>query len=170
MIEYVRQMLIREFEAALAMLNQCIEACPEEHWDDKIANGTFRWVAYHALFFLDLYLSSSEHDFQRRDFHVRGGDEREDRLSEGLSRQDSLSYVAICRQKILEAIAAETIESLQGGSGFSWYPITRGEFHINNIRHVQHHTGQLSAHLRRIGVAEDNNRSLPWVGSGWRKS
>ena len=168
MIEYVKKMLIGEFEAALCMLNQCIEACPEEHWDDKIGNASFRWVAYHALFFLDLYLSPSEHDFQRKDFHLRGGDEREDRLSEGLSKRDTLAYVLVCRQKILESIAAETAESLQGGSGFSWYRITRGEFHVNNIRHVQHHTGQLSTHLRRIGVAEANNKSLPWCRSGWR--
>jgi DinB superfamily len=168
MIEYVRQMLLGQFESALCMLNQCIEACPEEHWDDKIGNATFRWGVYHALFFLDLYLSPSEHDFTRREFHLRGGDEREDRLSEGLSKQETLEYVAICRQKMLKAIAAETPESLAGGSGFSWYPITRGEFHINNIRHVQHHTGQLSAHLRRIGIAANNNKSLPWIGAGWR--
>jgi hypothetical protein len=168
MIEYVRKMLIGEFEAALCMLNQCVEACPEPHWNDKIANGTFCWVAYHALFFLDLYLSPSEHDFTRREFHFHGGDEREDHLSAGLSKQDTHAYVPICRQKMIEAIAAETPDTLAGGSGFSWYPITRGEFHLNNIRHVQHHTGQLSAHLRRIGVAEANNKSLPWIGAGWR--
>jgi DinB family protein len=168
MIEYVRMMLVAELEAALAMLNHCIEACPEEHWNDKIGNATFRWNAYHVLFFLDLYLSPSEHDFAPREFHLLGGDEREDRLSEGLSKQDTLAYVPLCRQKIIAAIATETAESLAGGSGFSWYSITRGEFHLNNIRHVQHHTGQMSAHLRRIGVAEANNKSLPWIGAGWR--
>ncbi len=168
MIEYVRKMLVAEFEAALAMLSHCIEACPEDHCNDKIGNATFRWNAYHALFFLDLYLSPSEHDFTPREFHLLGGDEREDRLSEGLTKQDTLAYVELCRQKILPAIAAETPESLEGGSGFSWYSITRGEFHLNNIRHVQHHTGQLSGYLRRIGVAEANNKSLPWIGAGWR--
>jgi hypothetical protein len=54
MIDYVKQVLIGQFEAALCMLNQCIEACPEEHWDDKIGNATFRGVTYHMLFFLDL--------------------------------------------------------------------------------------------------------------------
>ena len=57
MIDYIRQMLIHEFEAALCMLNHAIEACPEEHWDDKIANGTVRWATYHTLFYLDFYLS-----------------------------------------------------------------------------------------------------------------
>jgi hypothetical protein len=168
MIEYLRKMLVSEFEAALCMLNSAIEACPEDHWDDRIANGVFRWVAYHALFYLDFYLSPSEYDFKRRDFHLLGGDEREDRLSEGLSKQDTLAYVEICRQKIPESIAAETEESLQGPSGFSWYAITRGEFHVNNIRHVQHHTAALYAHLRRVGIVTEN-RALPWIGSGWRE-
>jgi hypothetical protein len=149
------------------MLKHCIEACPEDHWDDKIANGTFRWVTYHTLFFLDLYLSRSEADFRPRDFHHRGGDEREDQLSEGLSKSETLAYVPLCREKMRESLAAETAESLEGPSGFSWYPITRGEFHINNIRHVQHHTAALSAHLRRVGIVTDR-KTLPWVGSGWR--
>jgi hypothetical protein len=167
MIEYVRQTLVGEFEAALSMWKHCIEACPDEHWHDKIANGTFRWVTYHTLFFLDLYLSRSEADFRPRDFHHRCGDERDDQLSEGLNKAETLAYVPICRDKMRESLAAETAESLQGPSGFSWYPITRGEFHINNIRHVQHHTAALSAHLRRVGIVKDRT-TLPWVGSGWR--
>jgi hypothetical protein len=167
MIDYIRQMLIREFEAALCMLNHAIEACPEEHWDEKIANGTFRWVTYHTLFYVDFYLSRSEQDFKQREFHIRGGDEREDRLSEGLSKADTLAYLAICRQKLYESIATETEESLEGPSGFSWYPISRGEFHINDIRHVQHHAAALYAHLRRVGLVTEK-RALPWIGSGWQ--
>lgn len=39
------------------MMDHCIRACPEEHWEGRIANASFRWVAYHTLFWLDLYLS-----------------------------------------------------------------------------------------------------------------
>lgn len=150
------------------MLKQCIEACPEEHWEGKIANGTFRWVAYHTLFFLDLYLSTDEEYFILRDLHERGGDEREPIACIGLDKEDALAYVEICRQKIAESVAAETSESLQGPSGFSWYKISRGELHICNIRHVQHHTGQLSAYLRRVGTASQDEYGLSWVKTGWR--
>ena len=60
----------------------------------------------------------------------------------GLSKDDTLAYVPLCRQKMLDSIATETEESLAGPSGFSWYKITRGEMHLVNIRHIQHHTGQ----------------------------
>src|SRR5438067_11575555 len=137
MIEYFRPILTGQFEAALCMLNQCVAACREDHWEGKIANGTFRWVAYHTLFFTDLYLSSGEKSFVLRDLHARGGDEREPTMTVGLSKEESLAYVAICRQKAVETFATESIESLQAPSGFSWLPFSRGETHLYNLRHVQ---------------------------------
>ncbi len=70
---------------------------------------------------------------------------------------------------MLIAIAAETPESLAGPSGFPWYEITRGEFHLNNIRHIQHHTGALYAYLRRVDKSfQEPVNPLPWIGSGWQ--
>ena len=165
MIEYVKTILTGQFEAALCMLNDCIRRCPQEHWEGKIANDTFRQVTYHTLFYVDLYLSPSEAEFNLRECHQQGGDERSSTaVSAGLPQDETLSYLAVCRQKALSTLAAETPESLQRASGFSWLPFTRGELHLFNIRHVQHHTGQLSAYLRR--VAEDGERW--WVKTGWR--
>jgi hypothetical protein len=169
MIEYIKTILTGQFEAALCMLNQCIGACPAEHWEGKIANGSFRWVAYHTLFWADLYLSpGDEDDFVLRDFHHRGGDERLPIATPGLSKEDTLAYVPICRQKMREALAAETAESLQGPSGFAYRKFTRGELHVYNLRHVQHHAGQLSAYLRRVDPALSDHKALPWIGTGWR--
>jgi DinB superfamily len=169
MIEYVKMILTGQFEAALCMMDQCIRVCPPEHWEGKIANGTFRWVAYHTLFWVDLYLSpGDEVEFVLRDFHHRGGDERENAICLGLSKDETLSYVQICRKKMLDTMAGETAESLQGPCGFSYRKITRGELHVYNLRHVQHHTGQLSAYLRRVDPALCEPEALPWIGTGWR--
>src|SRR5437870_9416573 len=116
-MNYLNQILTNQFGAALAMLNQCIAACPEQHWDGKIASATFRQTAYHTLFFVDLYLSR-ESDFTLRDLHHRGGDERGPTLSAGLSKDETLAYLNICRQKMLSTLAAETSVILQGASGF----------------------------------------------------
>lgn len=165
MIEYVKTILTGQFEAALCMLNECIRKCPPAHWEGRIANDTFRQVAYHTLFFVDLYLSPGEAAFELRDCHHRGGDERSSTVaSTGLTKEETLAYLAICREKALETLAAETPESLKRQSGFSWLPVSRGELHLCNIRHVQHHTGQLSAYLRR--VVEDGERW--WIKTGWR--
>ena len=169
MLEYVQKILTGQFEAALCMMDACIRACPEKHWEGRIANGSFRWVAYHTLFWLDLYLSpGSEEAFILRDIHARGGDERLPELCPGLSKEETLAYVPICRRKVVETFAAETAESLQGPSILSRRNITRGELHIYNLRHVQHHAGQLSAYLRRVDPALSDRSALPWISTGWR--
>jgi len=169
MIEYVKTILTGQFEASICMLNQCIQTCAPVHWEGKIANATFRQIAYHTLFFVDLYLSPGEQAFKLRDLHHRGGDEQSDTgWGTGLARDETLSYVAICRQKALETLASETLETLEHESGFSWLPFSRGELHLYNIRHVQHHTGQLSAYLRRVDRDLKDSKGLRWVKTGWR--
>jgi hypothetical protein len=82
-----------------------------------------------------------------------------------LSRETLLKYVAHCRDKALQSVDAETNESLKGPCGFWWYKIPRGEFHLNNIRHLQHHTGQLVSHLRAtsdIGIEWNGGDANQW--------
>ncbi|HUB27335.1 MAG TPA: DinB family protein [Tepidisphaeraceae bacterium] len=168
MLELMRQMLTGQYEASLKMVDQCITACRPEHWEGRIANDSFRYVAYHTLFFTDMYLSRSQDEFTLRDLHDQGGDERGEGQSVGLSRDKTIVYVTICRMKMHESLAAETAESLQEPSGFSWRKFSRAEMHVYNIRHIQHHAGQMSAYLRRVDPALAEPAALPWVGSGWK--
>jgi uncharacterized damage-inducible protein DinB len=149
------------------MLNQCVESCPPEHWEGRIASATFRQIAYHTLFHVDLYLSPSEQAFEQRERYRRGNERSDTGWRAGLTRDETLSYAAICRQKAVETLASETPESLERVSGFSWLPFSRGELHLYNIRHVQHHTGQLSAYLRRMVESLRGVESLDWVDTGW---
>jgi hypothetical protein len=167
MVELLKEVLHSQYAAALAMLEQCIAACRDEHWEGRIANGTFRQIAYHTLFFTDLYLTPACDEFRLRDVHHRGGDERGPTLSSGLDKAETLSYVRICRTKSRESIDAETEASLAGPSG--WRDgVNRVELHVYNIRHIQHHAGALSAYLRRVDPELMNHpgRRLKWVGRG----
>ena len=47
----------RQFGAAIDMLDNAITACPDAVWDDRSRQPEFWYLAYHTLFFLDLYLS-----------------------------------------------------------------------------------------------------------------
>lgn len=167
MIDYIRSILMGQFEASLAMVKQCIEACPPEHYEGKIANGTFRTVAYHTLFFVEYYLSR-EDTFELRELHHQGGNEANPGPSPGLSKEETLGYVEVCRQKARETLASETAASLEGPSGFSRLPFSRGELHLYNIRHMQHHAGAMSAYLRRVEPALKDSPGLRWVRTGWR--
>ena len=171
MITYLQTVLTAQFEAALSMMKQRVEACPIEYFEGFIGDATVRQLVYHALFWLDYYLTSHEDAFILHTFVLHGGDERRPVISDGLSKEETMAYIEYCRNKIRMSIAAETEESLQGGSGFPSIfvktKLTRGELHLYNLRHLQHHTAQLSVYLRR--VSDENNLSLDltWVGTGW---
>ncbi len=45
-------------------------------------------------------------------------------------------------------------------SGFFWLPFGKLELQFYNIRHLQHHTGELFERLGAVGV------TLDWVGRG----
>jgi uncharacterized damage-inducible protein DinB len=171
MLEQVKKSLTSQYEASLCMLRDCIEACRDEFYDGFIAQGTFRYIAYHTLFFTDLYLTPSEDQFALRDVHQKGGDERGEELSPGVAKLELLPYLEVCHEKAPEVVASETEQTLAGPSGFSWRKCSRLELHIYNIRHVQHHTGQLSAYLRRVDASIGHRRDvLKWIGWGWRPS
>jgi hypothetical protein len=64
MIAFWRSAIRQQFHAAIDMLANAIKACPESVWYRE-GQSAFWYVAFHVLFFLDLYLSSKgESDFR----------------------------------------------------------------------------------------------------------
>jgi hypothetical protein len=166
MLDLVKQSLTSQFEASLCMLNDCIEKCPPAQWDAFVAKYPFWQVAYHTLCFVDYYLASGEAAFQfRPDFHPAGSREFDDEYpSRRFERDELRAYVAVCRQKATDTLSTETAESLGAASGFARRACSRLELHVYNLRHLQHHVGQLGATLRRVDPTID----LRWVGHGWK--
>ena len=169
MIELIRASFVRQFEAVLCHLHNAIVRCPADQWEEPIGDYPFWQVAYHALFYLDFYLSPSESAFTPQSFHRRdyehfgfNADGQPCTADIPYDKEVLLDYIQHSRNKIDEIIAAETEVSLAGPSGFWWYKIPRSEFHLNNIRHIQHHAAQLSLVLRK-----ETDAGVDWVGSGW---
>lgn len=172
MIELLKQTLLGQYEAALAMAKLRIEACPDEYWDTKVGEGTIRQDAYHLLFWSNYYLSEHENKFVPNEYNERGGDEFQPVISEGLTKADTLAFVEKIHENIIATLGRETEATLQGDSGFPSVfrrkPLTRLELHIYNIRHIQHHMAQMSLTLRKLSDANGLGLKLPWVGTGWR--
>ncbi len=53
----------RQFGAAIDMLENAVRACPADLWADQTQHVRFWYTVYHALFWLDLYLSGSLEGF-----------------------------------------------------------------------------------------------------------
>jgi hypothetical protein len=170
MIDIYKSALIGQFHAALSTLGAAARQCPEEHWHGLVCTQPFSHVAYHALFYADFYLSRDEASYRRPSFHrveyqFFGGTKLppdEEPISDFAFPRDIIfEYVEHCRRKATESIAAETVESLVGPSGFWWYKIPRAEFHVNNVRHIQHHAAHMGLFLRRVAGIE-----IGWVATG----
>jgi len=166
MPDQLNAILLAQFEAALCMLRDCIERCPPQHWDAPIAKYPFFLVAYHTLYMADIRLAPSDAAWNPRpEFHPRGRAEVDDEYpSRRFTQAELLAYTDLCLSLARAAIPAESAATLAGPSGFPRLEFSRAELHIHSTRHIQHHTGQLGASLRRIGV------DTAWVFSGWRES
>lgn len=170
MLDIFQRVTVNQFEAALCTLNACVERCPDESWNGKVANWVFNQLAFHALFFADLYLGREVDSMREQPFHranpdfFRDYEEFEPRAPVHLyDKPGIMTYVQHCRGKAAEVLAGETAATLDGPSGFDWCRFSRGELHLYNIRHIQHHAAQLSMRLRLDAKAQ-----VPWVGTGWK--
>jgi hypothetical protein len=170
MLDVFKHLLSHQYEAALGTLNACIDGCPETAWNAPVANLAFCQVAFHALFFTDLYLGPSVESLREQQYHrdnadfFRDYEELEPRKQQLLYDKSSIkAYLNHCRQRASQVIAAETPDSLAAAAGFRWLTFSRAELHVYNIRHIQHHAAQLSLRLRL-----DFGHEMRWFGSGWR--
>ncbi|MGH7133140.1 MAG: DinB family protein [Phycisphaerales bacterium] len=155
-----------QFDAGLWMLDEILQSCPDAQWDASVGKYPFWHVAYHVLCFVDVYATVDNDAWipdQRPDgMHPLGRVELDEEYpSRRFERGEMVAYLQRCRELIRAALAAETEASLAGPSGFAHLPFSRAELHLYNLRHLQHHTGQLSAVLRRVGV------DTRWRKSGW---
>ncbi|HYK90123.1 MAG TPA: DinB family protein [Acidobacteriota bacterium] len=163
-------MICRQFAAAIQTIRQAVDACPDRLWDDRSDGTPFWHLAYHALFFVDLYLSDDEKTFQATDFHedkaqFLPGDYRQYAgivgTPENAFRKDQLlGYADHCMRKCNDTFEKITDERALERCGFWWYKLNVGEFLLNNLRHAQHHAGQLAVILRRRA-----DIGIDWIGT-----
>lgn len=171
MTELVKQTLLGQYEAALTMLKLRVEACPDEYWETPVGEGTIRQDAYHVLFWTNYYLLDSEDAFVPNEYIERGGDEFQPTISEGLTKTDTLAFIDFTHQHIIDSLRNTSEASIQEicfPTVFRRKPFTRLELHLYNMRHLQHHTAQMSLAIRKVSDANGLGLKLPWVGSGWR--
>ncbi|HYF61239.1 MAG TPA: DinB family protein [Herpetosiphonaceae bacterium] len=155
-----RSSVWQQYGAAIAMLEDAITRCPDQVWEhvlwhdpDDARYGQFWFIAYHTLFWVDLFLTGSQEGFAPPAPFIRG------RLPEQPYAKDQiLSYLSLCRQRCHATIAALTEEQAQRRCVFPWMEPSFLELQIYGMRHVQEHAGQLSLALGQQGVT-----GMDWI-------
>lgn len=162
----LRAILKSQYHAAIDMLRQAIQRCPDDLWPSSEHPNAFWHVAYHALFVSHMYLQPTFEAFRPWEHHretyqflgpVPGNPELRPEIGEPYSKAQLLDYLQLCETEIDGAVA--NLDLAAPESGFPWYKMSKLEHQFVNLRHLQHHTAQLADRLRRTaGVG------VEWVG------
>ena len=147
--------LRRHLDPTLEMLSQALHACPDELWDARDDGPPFWQYVYHALVGVDFWLSDSPQAFAFPAFHTREAlIESGETPEEALSREQIEGYLEQVTAKsraFLHRLTPETLLQETEFVGQSW---TAADRILVQVRHVQHHVGQLNTVLKRkVGKA-----------------
>jgi DinB family protein len=152
----------RQFGAAIDMLENALRACPDELWRERLYDehaarpefAEFWYVAYHALFWLDFYLSDSAEGFAPPAPFTLS------ELEAGLlpervyTKAELQTYLEHGRKKCRSRL--ETLADLLGPQRIrpDWPDMSVAELLLYNMRHIQEHAAQLNLFLgQKVGSA-----------------
>jgi hypothetical protein len=145
-----KEILWRQFGASIDMLENAVLACPEEIWGDRSQQTEVWYLVYHTLFWLDLYLSGSAEGFAPpAPFTLDELDPAGLMPERVYSKEELQTYLGHCRGKCRATIEALTEEGANESCAFNWGEVSFAELLLYNMRHVQHHAGQLNLILRQ---------------------
>ncbi|MHA2006938.1 MAG: hypothetical protein ACXABO_02980 [Promethearchaeota archaeon] len=158
----IKNAINEQYGAAIRMLEQNLKICPKEVWDDRSRGPPFWHVAYHAMWFLDWYLSDSIKT--RENFKSKFGDSAShfEQLvvtnirDVVLTSKQLLNYLSEIKEKTKNRIINLTSEELSQPSVFDWHGNSVLSSLLYNLRHLTLHIGALNLRLHREGVKLDN--------------
>jgi hypothetical protein len=150
--EFWKGILQRQFVAAMDMFENALRECSAELWGRRMwvqyaEFSEFWYVAYHTLFWVDLYLDGSVEGFQPRPPFTLGELEAGVLPPRQYSKSELLAYLEHCRKKCRRTIDTLTDERARQLCNFPWGELCFAELLIDNMRHVQEHGAQLNLFL-----------------------
>lgn len=171
--------LWQQFGATVDMLDNAVRACPASLWRERLWSdppdhpqppfGEFWYVAYHTLYWLDLYLSSiadsSSAVTPPSPFPAPALDANDEPPERAYTRDELRAYLAYTRRKCQNTIGTLTDERARFLYEFPWEkgqgrPISYLQLMLYTMRHVQEHAAQLSLFLGQHGIPDAD---LDWV-------
>ena len=170
-----RTALWRQFGAAIDMLENALMACPTPLWTQRLWRdppdhslpsefAEFWYIAYHTLFWLDLYLSGSREEefvpsapFIWTELDPAVSPERP------YTKEELHAYLVATRRKCHAQLSALTDERTHQAVEYPWaegQAVSFLELQMYSMRHVQEHAAQLSLFLGQHAIQDE---ALDWV-------
>jgi hypothetical protein len=166
-----RTIVWAQFGASIDMLDNALVACPDSLWSEDVwpdpsvpsQGAKFWYVAYHALFWLDLYLFGSAEGFAPpAPYGLEELDPAGALPPRPYTREELRTYLAFARQKCHSSLTSLTDEQARRYVDIPWAKgqyVSYLELQLYNMRHVQEHAAQLSLALGQQGI----HIEISWV-------
>jgi uncharacterized damage-inducible protein DinB len=155
------QILGRQAEPTLSMLEEILRTCPADAWGQTHADRPAIWQqVYHVLLGLSIWLHWPRPTVQLPEFHRDQAD-----MVPGVESVWTQEFLAPFARRVL-AKAREYLRKLETVDPMETMEIrgqwfTRADLVLSQIRHVQHHVGNIHAEMRR-----QTGANPPWHGVG----
>lgn len=146
MSTFIQAELWKQFGAALDMLSESISTCSDLIWETDIR---FSKMVYHSLFFLDYYLTKEPIGFtQPENFTYSEFEEAPEFII--FTKKELLIYLKHCKEKGGNFIFSLEEDQMKTRwiNESKTMDFSMLEILLYNLRHVQHHVGQLNLLLR----------------------
>jgi hypothetical protein len=144
-----RQALYQQFAAAITMLENAIRACPDALWDDRKQWAPFWQIVHHTVYYLDLYFTEFD-EILTTSPKNNGSDHRLETKPDRIrSKSELLKHLSQARGRCFCGLDSLTESHLAKPTAFEWQSFNQANLILDNLRHVQHHVGQLVLILRR---------------------
>ena len=159
------ELIGQQFGAALDMLENAINACPDDQWGQT---SRCWYIAYHTAFWTDYYLSDTpmEKDYQPPKPFTLSEFEDGQLPEREYDKTEILALLHHVRYRLQHQLQSNTHEELLEKRFTSEYKnFSLFELLLYNMRHVQHHAAQLNLLLRQGGTNPPD-----WVSRGKQSS
>ena len=169
-----RTALWRQFGAAIDVLEKALVACPPALWTQRVwpapadrplppwfppEFAQFWYLGYHALFWLDLYLTGCpEEEFAPPAPFIWTEADPPASPERPYTQEELLAYLAALRRKCHATLVGLTDEQARRAVDYPWaqgQTVSYLELLLYNMRHVQEHAAQLSLFLGRHGIPDE---------------
>ena len=136
-----------EYHALFEMAHKAINHCPEELWSNERKDPPYWLLVYHTAFYLDFYLRAAPEEFETR-FDISGPFDLAAKMKRTLSKKELKNYLISIKRRCNRVLASLRSKELEGKNTYTWTGPTLAHRLVYNVRHAQHHIGQLNLMLR----------------------
>jgi hypothetical protein len=166
MLSEIKKSYSRQIGAAFKMLEYAIDSSNDKTWTARINNMPFWQICYHALWYTDFYFHADQATFQPQSFDMKGiknisikpDSQMIEDQKHPISKSNMRAYCKYAKQKANQFIQSINDTYFTTPSPFEWHGFPKIDLVDYNLRHLQHHVGQLDVVLRR-----EQNIGNPWI-------